>query len=172
MKVSSSKRPATGRHSCGYVLKSPGRPEGSGATGSHFTTDRVRRKLAVPLHPAAGLGAVPPVVWPSASTQQEALGLSPTRVKEINRRLIELGLVTMKDSPNGKRYGRRHEKTGHIIEAYGVDLSPLAACHAEFLRLAEEGRAERAVMGRLRRARDDRQKGHYPDPRDRAGIRF
>jgi replication initiation protein RepC len=78
----------------------------------------------------------------------------------------------MKDSPNGKRPGRRHEKTGHIIEAYGVDLSPLAACHAEFLRLAEEGRAERAVMGRLRRARDDRQKGHYPDPRDRAGIRF
>ena len=33
----------------------------------------------------------------------EALGLSPTQVKEINRRLIELGLVTMKDSPNGKR---------------------------------------------------------------------
>ena len=57
----------------------------------------------------------------------------------------------MKDSPNGKRYGRRHEKSGHIIEAYGFDLSPLAARHAEFLRLAEEGRAERAAMGRLRR---------------------
>src|SRR5271163_2228146 len=92
-----------------------------------------------------------PVVWPSASMQQEALGLAPSQVKEINRRLIELGLVTMKDSPNGKRYGRRHEKTGKIIEAYGFDLSPLAARHAEFLRLAEEGRAERAAMGRLRR---------------------
>ena len=42
--------------------------------------------------------------------QQEALGLSPTQVKEINRRLIELGLVTMKDSPNGKRYGKRDPK--------------------------------------------------------------
>src|SRR5262245_52601242 len=37
-----------------------------------------------------------PIVWPSASMQQQALGLSPTQVKEINRRLIELGLVTMK----------------------------------------------------------------------------
>ena len=92
-----------------------------------------------------------PVVWPSASMQQEALGLSPSQVKEINRRLIERGLVTMKDSPNGKRYGRRHEKTGHIIEAYGFDLSPIAMRHAEFVRMAEEGRAERAAMGRLRR---------------------
>jgi replication initiation protein RepC len=92
-----------------------------------------------------------PIVWPSASMQEEALGLSATQVKEINRRLIELGLVTMKDSPNGKRYGRRHEKTGHIIEAYGFDLAPIAMRHAEFVRLAEEGRAERAAMGRLRR---------------------
>jgi replication initiation protein RepC len=57
----------------------------------------------------------------------------------------------MKDSSNGKRYGRRHEKTGHIIEAYGFDLAPIAMRHAEFVRLAEEGRAERAAMGRLRR---------------------
>jgi replication initiation protein RepC len=91
-----------------------------------------------------------PVVWPSASIQQEALGLSPTQVKEINRRLIELGLVTMKDSPNGKRYGRRDPK-GRITEAYGFDLAPIAARYAEFVRLAEEGRAERAAMGRLRR---------------------
>jgi len=92
-----------------------------------------------------------PVVWPSARMQQESLGLSPTQVKETNRRLIELGLITMKDSPNGKRYGRRHEKTGRIVEAYGFDLAPIAMRHAEFVRLAEEGRAERLAMGRLRR---------------------
>jgi len=91
-----------------------------------------------------------PVVWPSASMQQEALGLSPTQVKETNRRLIELGLVAMKDSPNGKRYGRRDPK-GRITEAYGFDLVPIATRHAEFRRLAEEGRAERLAMGRLRR---------------------
>ena len=92
-----------------------------------------------------------PVVWPSAAMQQDALGLSPTQAKRLNRSLIELGLVTMKDSPNGKRYGKRHPQTGRIVEAYGFDLSPVAMRHAEFVRLAEEGRAERAAIGRLRR---------------------
>ena len=91
-----------------------------------------------------------PIVWPSASMQQEALGLSATRVKAINRALIEAGLITMKDSPNGKRYGKRDPK-GRIVEAYGFDLSPIAARHAEFVRLAEEAQAERAELGRLRR---------------------
>jgi replication initiation protein RepC len=91
-----------------------------------------------------------PIVWPSAATEQEALGLSPTRTKALNRALIEAGLVTMKDSPNGKRYGRRDPK-GRIVEAYGFDLSPLAARHAEFLRLAEEAKAEREELRRLRR---------------------
>ena len=71
-------------------------------------------------------------------------------MKAINRALIEAGLITMKDSPNGKRYGVR-DRAGRIIEAYGFDLSPIAARHAEFVRLAEEARAERAEMGRLRR---------------------
>lgn len=91
-----------------------------------------------------------PIVWPSASMQQEALGLSPTRVKALNRELIEAGLITMKDSPNGKRYGKRDAEK-RIVEAYGFDLSPLATRHAEFVRLAEEARVERAEMGRLRR---------------------
>jgi replication initiation protein RepC len=92
-----------------------------------------------------------PIVWPSASLQQDAFGLSDTRVKALNRELIEAGLITMKDSPNGKRYGRRDPKTRLIGEAYGFDLSPIAARHAEFVRLAEEAKAERAEMGRLRR---------------------
>ena len=91
-----------------------------------------------------------PIVWPSAAMQQEALGLSATRVKALNRALIEAGLVTMKDSPNGKRYGRRDAQR-RIIEAYGFDLSPLAARYQEFLRLAEAARVERAEIGRLRR---------------------
>jgi replication initiation protein RepC len=92
-----------------------------------------------------------PIVWPSARTQQGALGLSATQAKEINRRLIELGLIAMKDSANGKRYGHRDHPKGRILEAYGFDLSPLAARYAEFRRLAAQGRAERLAMGRLRR---------------------
>lgn len=91
-----------------------------------------------------------PIVWPSAATQQEALGLSESRVKALNRVLIEVGVITMKDSPNGKRYGVR-DRAGRITEAYGFDLSPIAGRHAEFVRLADEARAERAEMGRLRR---------------------
>jgi replication initiation protein RepC len=91
-----------------------------------------------------------PIVWPSASVQQEALGLSESRVKAVNRALIEAGVVTMKDSPNGKRYGKRDPK-GRIVEAYGFDLSPIAARHAEFVRLAAEAKAEREELRRLRR---------------------
>jgi replication initiation protein RepC len=99
-----------------------------------------------------------PIVWPSALLQQEALGLSETQAKRLNRCVIEAGLVTMKDSPNGKRYGKRDPK-GRIVEAYGFDLSPLAARYAEFVQLAEEGRAEREAMGRLRRRATIARKG-------------
>ncbi len=59
-------------------------------------------------------------------------------------------VVVMKDSPNGKRYGRRDPK-GCIIEAYGFDLSPLASRYAEFQATAEAGREERARLQALKR---------------------
>src|ERR1019366_2542371 len=91
-----------------------------------------------------------PIVWPSSSMQQEALGLSATRVKAVNRALIEAGLIAMKDSPNGKRYGKRDPK-GRIVEAYGFDLAPIAARHAEFVQLAREAKEERDALRRFRR---------------------
>jgi replication initiation protein RepC len=91
-----------------------------------------------------------PVVWPSAAMQQEALSLGVTQAKAINRHLVELGLVVMKDSPNGKRYGRR-DRQGRVIEAYGFDLSPLFLRMAEFQAVAAQGRELREEMRRLRR---------------------
>lgn len=91
-----------------------------------------------------------PIVWPSARLQEEALGLGTTQAKAINRQLGELGLVSMKDSPNGKRYGRR-DTQGRIIEAYGFDLSPLASRLEEFQAVAAKAREEREAMRRLRR---------------------
>src|SRR5271168_3200738 len=93
-------------------------------------------------------GTSRPIVWPSARMQQESLGLSPTQAKWINRQLVELGLISMKDSPNGKRYGKR-DPQGRIVEAYGFDLSPLASRHAEFRAEAEAGREERARVQSL-----------------------
>jgi replication initiation protein RepC len=91
-----------------------------------------------------------PIVWPSAAMQREALGLGLSQVKTLNRALIEAGLITMKDSPNGKRYGKRDGK-GRIVEAYGFDLSPLATRQAEFLATAAQGKADRERMRLLRR---------------------
>jgi replication initiation protein RepC len=93
-----------------------------------------------------------PIVWPSNWMIERTLGLSLTQVKEYNRRLIEHGLVTMQDSPTGRRYGNRDRGgKGRITEAYGYDLSPVAVRHREFLRLAEEEKAERKAITALRR---------------------
>ena len=89
-------------------------------------------------------------MWPSAAFQREALGIGPTQAKALNRHLVELGLVTMKDSPNGKRYGKR-DRQGRVVEAYGFDLSPLFTRMAEFQAVAEQGRALRDRMRQLRR---------------------
>jgi replication initiation protein RepC len=91
-----------------------------------------------------------PIVWPSAAMQQHELGLGPSQVKNLNRHLVELGLVVMKDSPNGKRYGRRGPQ-GRIVEAYGFDLSPIASRFGEFQTIAQAGREERARVAALRR---------------------
>jgi replication initiation protein RepC len=90
-----------------------------------------------------------PIAWPSARRQQELLGLSPRRVKNLNRVLFGAGIFVMRDHPTGKRYGRRGAD-GRIVEAYGFDLSPLALCYDEFVRIAADAAAERERMRKLR----------------------
>ena len=96
------------------------------------------------------MGDARPIVWPSAREQSEALGLSPSGVKFLNRRLIELGLIVAKDSPTGARWGRRGHN-GQILEAYGFDLSPMAHRFAEFCEIRDAGRANDALRAQLRR---------------------
>jgi replication initiation protein RepC len=91
-----------------------------------------------------------PIAWPSALRQQEFLQLTPSAVKTLNRVLFEAGIFVLRDSPTGKRYGRRDDQ-GRIIEAYGFDLSPLAFRADEFIRIAAEARAERERMQALKR---------------------
>ncbi|MEE3499936.1 plasmid replication protein RepC [Acidiphilium acidophilum] len=99
-----------------------------------------------------------PIVWPSAAMQQQEMGLGPSQVKNLNRHLVELGLIVMKDSPNGKRYGRRGPQ-GRIIEAYGFDLSPIASRFAEFQAIAQAGREERTRVSALKRRTTIARKG-------------
>ena len=93
------------------------------------------------------------------------------RSRDSTARLIELGLVTMKDSPNGKRYGTPRPE--------GPDHRGLR------LRSVADRRAPRRICARWRRrggrnappwaaapAGDDRPQSHRPDPRDGPGIRL
>ena len=92
-----------------------------------------------------------PIVWPSNSALQEQLGLCRRQVQYLIRTLVDERLVIPVDSPTGRRWGRRHPVTGKIVEAYGLDLSPLAVRHAEFMAAGERAREDREARARLRR---------------------
>ena len=91
-----------------------------------------------------------PIVWTSNAYLMEQTGFSLSALKRHARRLAEAGVIAFKDSPNGKRWGRR-DPDGHIIEAYGFDLSPLAARVEEFMELHGRIQEERALCQRLKR---------------------
>jgi replication initiation protein RepC len=91
-----------------------------------------------------------PIVWASNAYLMEQTGFSLSALKRHARRLAETGVIAFKDSPNGKRWGRR-DAEGVIIEAYGFDLSPLSARVDEFEQLQAELQAERELCQRLKR---------------------
>ena len=91
-----------------------------------------------------------PIVWASNAYLMEQTGFSLSALKRHARRLAEIGVISFKDSPNGKRWGRR-DADGVIIEAYGFDLSPLSARAEEFEHLQAELQAERELCQRMKR---------------------
>lgn len=90
-----------------------------------------------------------PIVWASNNFLIEQTGFSLSALRRHVRRLAELGLIWIKDSPNGKRYGHRGAD-GVIVEAYGFDLAPLAARAEEFEALYAQVKEEREFCASLR----------------------
>ena len=90
-----------------------------------------------------------PIVWASNNFLMEQTGFSLATLRRHIRRLCEAGVIWMKDSPNGKRWGRRDED-GYITEAYGFDLAPLAARTEEFEALQAQLQEERQFCASLR----------------------
>lgn len=90
-----------------------------------------------------------PIVWPSNAYLLEQTGFSLSALRRHGRRLCDAGIISMKDSPNGKRWGKRDED-GNIVEAYGYDLTPLATRTAEFEALHARNLEERALCQSLR----------------------
>lgn len=91
-----------------------------------------------------------PIVWTSNAYLMERTGFSLSALKRHARRLVEIGVISFQDSPNGKRWGQR-DVEGRIVEAYGFDLSPLSARTEEFKELHAALHAERELCQRLKR---------------------
>ena len=89
------------------------------------------------------------VVFPSNKAICERLnGMPCSTMRRHLARLVEAGLLMRRDSPNGKRYVRRH---GEERVAFGFDLSPLYCRSEEIARAAE---AVREAEERVRRLRE------------------
>ncbi len=97
-----------------------------------------------------GLG---PIVWPSDAELEDRLCVGPSQRKVIVRAALDAGFMRLRRSPTGKRWGYRDKggRQGHILDAYGFDLAPLAERMVEFGRLAAEWEARRDEGRRLRR---------------------
>lgn len=89
------------------------------------------------------------VVFPSNKTVCERLnGMPCSTMRRHLSRLVEAGLLMRRDSPNGKRYVRKH---GNERVTFGFDLCPLY-CRAEEIARAAE--AVREAEDRVRRLRE------------------
>lgn len=90
------------------------------------------------------------VVFPSnAQLSLRANGMAEATIRRHLAVLVEAGLLSRKDSANGKRYARRNGE-GALDEAFGFSLAPLLARAEEIERLAADVVAERLAMQRLR----------------------
>lgn len=90
-----------------------------------------------------------PIVWPSNEALAAALDCSERHVSRLIAAAIEARLITAKDGADRKRRGARQD--GRILWAWGLDLRPMAARHAEFLEAAAEAEEERRLCRELRR---------------------
>jgi replication initiation protein RepC len=103
-------------------------------------------------HPETALSGDNLIVFPSnEQLELRAHGMPPSTLRRCLAALVDAGVIIRRDSPNGKRYARKG-RDGAIAQAFGFDLSPLAARAAEFEALAEEARAEQRAL-RLARER-------------------
>ena len=90
-----------------------------------------------------------PVVWPSNAELALALDCSERHVSRLIAAAIEARLIAARDGSDRKRRGWREQ--GRIVWAWGLNLRPMAARHAEFLAAAAAGEAARRQCQLARR---------------------
>ncbi|MDK4732101.1 plasmid replication protein RepC [Rhizobium sp. CNPSo 3490] len=92
----------------------------------------------------------PLVVFPSnAQLSLRARGMAAATLRRHLAALVGAGLISRKDSPNGKRYVRR-SREGGIDEAYGFSLAPLLARAGDIETMAARIAADRQMLRGLK----------------------
>ena len=81
-----------------------------------------------------------PIIYQSLSKTALDMGVSERQVQRLEQSLFEAGALTWHDSGNHRRYGKRDDKSGRILYAYGVDLTPLAYLKASLEEKYQEKR--------------------------------
>lgn len=99
-----------------------------------------------------------PIVWPSNELLARRLGIKISTLKYHLAGLVEAGLICYSDHPTYQRRGRRSED-GRIVEAYGINLSPIAARYCELLELSDGAEFEARKCKGLSNRRTVRRRG-------------
>lgn len=103
-----------------------------------------------------------PIVFASnEALSRRTAGMPVSTLQRTLRELCSLELVERNLSPNGKRYPHRGA-SGEIIEAYGIDLSPLLQRAVEIRSLLKHVQ-ERRIRIRLIRDRLSLLRNRFPD---------
>lgn len=89
-----------------------------------------------------------PIVWPSNQLLAQQLGLSISTARHHLRGLAAAGLIAHASHPTFQRRGVR-DAQGNIVEAFGIDLSPIIMRYDELLEIAiayeRDGRERRSL---------------------------
>lgn len=112
---------------------------------NHRTLSVLRALLS--FHPDRTLPRDPgtAVVFPSNATLSKRLnGMPESTLRRHLAALVQAGVVSRQDSPNRKRFARRHGL------AFGFDLSPLARAAQALTKAAEAAQARRLRITALR----------------------
>ncbi|QDV79087.1 plasmid replication protein RepC [Botrimarina mediterranea] len=93
-----------------------------------------------------------PIVYQSLSKTALDLGVSERMVQKLEAALFAAGAIGWNDSGNHKRFGQRCPRTGRLLWAFGVDLTPLAYLREELeAKLQEKRRHDDDWMATKRR---------------------
>lgn len=90
------------------------------------------------------------IVFPSnVQLSLRAHGMADATLRRHLAALVECGLITRRDSPNGKRYARK-DRGGGIKDAFGFSLAPLLARADEFAAAAERVKSHNRALRLMR----------------------